>query len=298
MQYLSQLHLPQLHLSQLHLPQLQLSQAHFQILETCPRKFQYFFLDSLAMPQTSTVLEKQELGSQFHQLMQQRALGLEIQPLLDHHPKLQEWLLRFQDAPPPFISGLHHNEYPCTLTLENFTLIAVFDLLIQGDNQAQVVDWKTYRRPHREQLLKQHWQTRLYLYLVVEVLGFTPDQVSMLYWFAESNPERSSRGKTDNWLSIPYSASMHQETQQTLAQMLSALGGWMQDFVAAHPNVSPNVLPNVSQNFPQVPLSAQKCWSSQHSCPFLNRCYPPQDSSPTALDNLMDLAAIAELPLD
>ncbi len=269
-----------------HLPLLQLSQAHLQILETCPRKFQYFFLDSLAMPQNSAVLEKQELGSRFHQLMQQRALGLEIQPLLDHHPKLQEWFLRFQDAPPPLMVGIRQNEYPCTLTLENFTLIAVFDLLIQGDNEVQVVDWKTYRRPHRAQLLKEHWQTRLYLFLVAEALGYAPDQISMLYWFAESSSERSTRGGTENWLSIPYSASMHQQTSKTLVQLLSSLGGWMQDFVVGH------------QNFPQVPLSAQKCWSSQHVCPFVNHCYSARDSLPTPLESLIDLEAIAEISLD
>jgi hypothetical protein len=268
------------------LPLLQLSQAHLQILETCPRKFQHFFLDSLAMPQSSAVLEKQELGSQFHQLMQQRALGLKIQPLLDHHPKLQEWFQRFQNAPPPLMEGLRHHEYPCTLTLENFTLIAVFDLLIQGEHKAQIVDWKTYRRPHQVQLLKQHWQTRLYLFLVAEVFGYAPDQVSMVYWFAESSSERFSSEGGKSWLSIPYSAAMHQQTQQTLTQLLSSLRGWMEEFVTG------------CQNFPQVPLTAQKCWSSQHSCTFVNHCHHTLDNSPSALESFTDLEAIAEIPLE
>jgi hypothetical protein len=265
------------------LPPIHLSQAHLQILETCPRKFQYFFLESLMMPQPSDVLEKQELGSQFHQLMQQHALGLEIQPFLDNHPKLQEWFCHFQEAPPPSIAGLRQNEYPCTLTMENSTLTAVFDLLIQGTDEAQVVDWKTYRRPHRSQLLEQHWQTKLYLFLASEVLGYPPDRVSMLYWFAESSPKHSTSGGAKNWLSISYSASMHRQTRATLDQLLTSLDGWMKDFVAGR------------QDFPKVPLTAQKCRSSQYSCPFLNYCYPDLDNAPPTLENLMDLEAIAEV---
>jgi PD-(D/E)XK nuclease superfamily len=267
------------------LPPIQLSQAHLQMLETCPRKFQYFFLDSLMMPQPSNVLEKQELGSQFHQLMQQRALGLEIQPLLDNHPKLQEWFGRVQDAPPPSIAGLRQHEYPCTLTMENSALTAVFDLLIQGTDEAQVVDWKTYRRPHRSQLLEQHWQTRLYLFLVSEVLGYAPDRVSMLYWFAESSPNSTSEG-AQSWLSIPYSASKHNQTRATLDQLLTSLDRWMKDFVTGR------------QDFPKVPLTAQKCRSGQYSCPFLNYCYPALDNAPSTLESLTDLGAIAEIPFN
>jgi hypothetical protein len=268
------------------LPPIHLSQAHLQILETCPRKFQYFFLESLMMPQPSDVLEKQELGSQFHQLMQQHALGLEIQPFLDNHPKLQEWFCHFQEAPPPSIAGLRQNEYPCTLTMENSTLTAVFDLLIQGTDEAQVVDWKTYRRPHRSQLLEQHWQTKLYLFLASEVLGYPPDRVSMLYWFAEPSPKHSTSGGAKNWLSISYSASMHRQTRATLDKLLTSLDGWMKDFVAGR------------QDFPKVPLTAQKCRSSQYSCPFLNYCYPALDNAPPTLENLMDLEAIAEIPFN
>jgi hypothetical protein len=266
------------------LPFLQLSQSHLQVLETCPRKFQYFFLDSLMMPQSTNVLEKQELGSQFHQLMQQRALGLEIQPLLDNHPKLQEWFSHFQSASLPLIAGSHQHEYPCVLTLENFSLIAVFDLLIQGASKAQVVDWKTYRRPHQAQLLQQHWQTRLYLFLVSEVLGYAPDCISMLYWFAESSLEDSTSG--DAWLSIPYSAAMHQQTRTTLEQLLTSLAGWMQDFVVGH------------QDFPKVPFTAQTCGSGQYSCPFINYCYPVFSGSAPAVESLTDLEAIAEIPLN
>jgi PD-(D/E)XK nuclease superfamily len=269
------------------LPFLQLSQGHLQILETCPRKFQSVFLDTLTLPQPSLGSENQALGKQFHQLMQQRELGLEIQPLLDDSPQLQRWFQQFQDSPPPLITGeFRQSEYPCTLALEGFTLTAVFDLLIQDGDRAQIADWKTYRRPLRAQLIEQHWQTRLYLFMATEVLGYAPDCISMVYWFAEPTPE--DRNPTQNWLSIPYSESMHQQTQQTLQKQLASLHRWMQDFTTSH------------QNFPQVPLNAQKCWSKTQCCPFVAHCHRTPDRTHAdliELEDLTDLAAITEISI-
>jgi PD-(D/E)XK nuclease superfamily len=269
------------------LPFLQLSQGHLQILETCPRKFQAAFLDSLTLPQPSLAPEKQELGKQFHQLMQQRELGLEIQPLLDNSPKLQRWFQQFQNSPPPLMAGqFRQSEYPCTFALEGFTLTAVFDLLIQDGDRAQITDWKTYRRPLRAQTLQQHWQTRLYLFMAAEVLGYAPDCISMVYWFAESTPQHSSLSQ--NWLSIPYSESMHQQTQAALTQLLVPLRQWMQDFTAHQ------------QSFPKVLLSAQKCWSKAQCCPFVIHCNrtPEGATDLTEREDLTNLAAIAEVSLD
>jgi PD-(D/E)XK nuclease superfamily len=267
------------------LPFFQLSQGHLQILETCPRKFQSVFLDNLTFPQPSLASEKQALGKQFHQLMQQRELGLEIQPLLDDSPKLQGWFQHFQDSPPPLITGqFRQSEYQCTLALEGFTLTAVFDLLIQDGDRAQIADWKTYRRPLRAQLIEQHWQTRLYLFMVAEVLGYAPDRISMVYWFAESTPQ--DRNASQNCLSIRYSKAMHQQTQETLTKLLASLRGWMQDFTTNH------------QSFPQVALSAQKCWSNQQCCPFVTHCHRTPDSAQTELEDLTNLAAIAEVSIE
>ncbi len=266
------------------LPFLQLSQGHLQILETCPRKFQSIFLDNLTLPQPSLASEKQELGKQFHQLMQQQALGLEIQPLLDDSPKLQGWFQHFQDSPPLLMTGeFRQSEYQCTLPLEGFTLTAVFDLLIQSGDRAQIVDWKTYRRPLRTQAIQQHWQTRLYLFMAAEVLGYATDRISMMYWFAESTPEDSKPAQ--NWLSIPYSESMHQQTRETLEKLLVSLRSWMQDFTTKH------------QSFPQVALSAQKCWSKTQCCPFVTHCHRTPDSA-TDLEDLTNLGVIAEVSLD
>ncbi len=240
------------------------------------------------LPQPSLASEKQELGTQFHQLMQQRELGLDIQPLLDDNPKLQEWLQAFQDAPPPLMTGqLRQSEYQCTLELEGFTLIAVYDLLLQDASKAQIVDWKTYPRPPRAQLLQQHWQTQLYLFIATEVLGYAPDRVSMLYWFAESAPENAANPNRENWLSIAYSEALHQQTRETLKKLLTHLRRWSEEFVKYH------------RDFPQVPLSDPKCGSKTQPCTFANACERSSDRGDTAaLSDLTNLAAIAEVPLE
>jgi hypothetical protein len=262
-------------------PLFQLSQTHLQVLSTCPRKFQSLFLDRLALPQISTRSEQQELGVQFHQLMQQRELGLEIQTLLADNPQLQKWFHHFQDFPPPIIEGTRQSEHPCTLAFQDFILVAIYDLLIQGPEQAQIIDWKTYRRPPYAQMLQQHWQTRLYPFLLAETSRYQPEQISMIYWFAESSASKTAQG---HWINLPYSAQLHQQTQQDLTNLLKPLQQWIQDLTQHN-------IP-----FPQVPLSAGHCESRNQQCPFISHCLRNGNAETVDLSTLMDMSAIAEVP--
>lgn len=105
----------------------------------------------------------------------------------------------------------------------NIFLYGRFDLLILGENEAQIIDWKTERQPRSAQTLQNDWQTRLYWAMVVEgsaALGhrYTPEQVSMTYWFARA-PEKS--------VTLRYSAQQHAKTwaelQATVEQLDSRL---------------------------------------------------------------------------
>ena len=56
----------------------QLSQSHLALLDYCPRKFQYVYLDNLTSPpplEEQTYLRR---GSQIHHLMQQQELQLPL----------------------------------------------------------------------------------------------------------------------------------------------------------------------------------------------------------------------------
>jgi PD-(D/E)XK nuclease superfamily len=256
---------------------LQLSQTHLQTLSTCPRKFQYSFLEQLALPKLDASSEQQQLGTQFHRLMQQHELNLDIQPLLQDNPKLQEWFQRFQQSPPPMVLGSRHSEHQRTLSFQNVTLTAIYDLLIQGQNQAQIIDWKTYRCPPNAQMLKDHWQTRLYLFILAETSDYLSEQLAITYWFAE--PSKSG----SHWIHFPYSHQLHQQTQADLERLLSSLQSWMQSFPQAQ--------------LSQAALSAGHCISQIQRCPFVNLCDRFPDDRP-ARPALTDISAIAELSLD
>jgi PD-(D/E)XK nuclease superfamily len=251
---------------------LQLSQAHLQTLEICLRKFQYLFLEPVALPRIESDSVQQQLGHQFHRLMQQHALGLDIQPMLVDNPLLQDWFQQFQQCPPPIVSGTHHSEHQRTLIFEGIALTAVYDLLIQNAAQAQILDWKTYRRPINPQQIQNSWQTRLYLFILTETSDYRPEQLSMTYWFAQANE--------DHTLDIPYSATLHQQTRADLLALLSPLQKWLE---------SPQV------PLPQTDFAAGHCISLNHRCPFV---FPCNRVDPLARPTLINLDKIAELSLD
>ncbi|MFM7324796.1 MAG: PD-(D/E)XK nuclease family protein, partial [Nodosilinea sp.] len=66
-----------------------LTQTHLELLDRCPRRLQYTYLDQLTAPVDPTVLERQEWGKQVHRVLQQYQLGLPPQPLLDQQPDLK-----------------------------------------------------------------------------------------------------------------------------------------------------------------------------------------------------------------
>jgi PD-(D/E)XK nuclease superfamily len=253
---------------------LQLSQAHLQTLSICPRKFQYSVLEQLGLPKLEIESEQQQLGIQFHQLMQQRELGLNIQVLLEDNPQLGLWFEQFQQSPPPMVSGLHQSEHQRILPWLGVTLIAVYDLLIQGSEEAQIIDWKTTCRPPHARLLESHWQTRLYPFILVETSGYRPEQVSMTYWFAGAS-------ETGHTIHFPYSTALHQQTRADLEGLLAPLQSWIQG--------APQV------QLPQVSESAGHCVSQTQRCAFVRPCGRYPDDGSAHQPALTDLGAIEEL---
>jgi hypothetical protein len=173
------------------------------------------------------------LGANFHLLMQQKELGLDVLDLASSEAKLQSWLTAFDHQPPQMIDGDRLCEHRRTLevTLEStlgmslhhsenqnfgqgyFVLTAIYDFLILGDRQAQILDWKTHQVAIAEDKLKNNWQTRLYLYLLAQTTNYAPEQLSMTYWFAN----------TAESVIIPYSQAEHDLTEKRLWQILTEI---------------------------------------------------------------------------
>lgn len=267
----------------IHQPIWQLSQGHLNLLESCPRKFQHRYLDRLDTSVGIDAHPHQQLGSQFHQLMQQQSLGLPIEPLLETDDRLQAWFEAFLQHPPQMIEGEQESEHQRLYWQDGFVLVAIYDLLIQNPHQAQIVDWKTYPLPKQAERLRTHWQTQLYLYVLAETSEYQPDQLSMTYWFAEASAQ--SDGKA-NFLTFPYSDAQHHKNQQSLADLLAKLRQELTNY-------------ETGEAMPQVALNDGKCVSPKHQCEFAERCQRrlEEEAAMALQDALANIEAMPEIPL-
>jgi len=189
-------------------PGFQFNQSNLQDYVDCPRRFQLRSLLRLEWPALQTVpaLESErliKLGAAFHFLIRQHQSGLPIERLSVsiQSPELHQWWDNYLTAitPPEVLSplitsgSLNYPETSLSIPFSRFRLLAKFDLLVvQPSGQAVILDWKTSRvHPQRHWLLDR-LQTRVYPYLLVKAgelfntgQSFHPDQVEMIYWYAD-----------------------------------------------------------------------------------------------------------------
>jgi PD-(D/E)XK nuclease superfamily len=242
---------------------LHLSQGLLNLFEICPRKFQHLYLDQLSLPIVPDQQDRFDWGSRFHLLMQQRELGLletgeiaesgepelyrAIEAIVQAAPEL------FQSAPMTLRQSEHHR----TLEFEGYLLTVIYDLLIVNDQQAQILDWKTYPRPQNSRRLAQNWQTRLYPFVLAETSDYLPEQISMTYWFVQANQPGQTKpmAQPQSWR-IAYTEKLHQQTLQDLAYLLRQLTHSLERYQTA------------AEPFPQVSLSSREC----DTCAFALRC--------------------------
>lgn len=255
---------------------MQLSQAHLRTLQTCPRQYQYRYLDSLMLPEATQLTETtaQKRGRDFHRLMQQHFQGLDIHPILEAQPELQPWFAAFQTMPPPMIEGQREAEHVRSLGWQEFTLVGVYDYVIFGQGQAQILDWKTYARPPAPKTLSHHWQTRLYCYLLAATSSYLPSQIAMTYWFAQGE-------KGANFYTFSYSEAIHQQIHHTLEQCLNQLRQWLQAY-------------EQGQDLPQVPPAQMREYC--HECAFNERCQRRQPTSVLTIDAFLAVLKDLSVP--
>ncbi len=266
---------------------LRLSQGQLNLLDTCPRKFQHTYLEQLNTPSNPEHEEKQTLGSRFHLLMQQQEMGLPIQSFLQTETQLQSWMEAFANAAPEILTStsdehiFRESEHYRTLQVGNYLLTAIYDLIIADTYQAQILDWKTYPQPPAKTKLEKNWQTRLYLYILAETSDYSPEQISMTYWFVQSP------GKPKN-IKFNYDINQHQQTAKRLNQLLGKLSQWLEGY---------------QQNdlLPQIKLGSKAC----EFCQFAVKCdrLPPDQGNETknvegmTTSSLPSLEDIQEIPV-
>jgi hypothetical protein len=232
--------------------QLPLSQSYLQILQTCPRKFQYTYLEHLAPPWDAEQQERLQWGADFHRLMQQQAIGLPPKDanLRGDYPEelLQTYQALQRQAPQLFASqGWRATEYPLSWLWGGYRFTVIYDLLFIDGQQAEIIDWKTHQYPKTSQNLRAQWQTKLYLFGLAECSGWPPDQLRMTYWFVRGQPTS---------VTIAYSATWHGQIRKELGELLDELNGYWQRYTKE------------GVDFDQVAVSAGHC----QKCSFVHRC--------------------------
>ncbi|MBD2250015.1 PD-(D/E)XK nuclease family protein [Nostoc parmelioides] len=232
---------------------IRLSQGQLNLLETCPRKFQHTHLEQLNSPSDPDHTDKLTLGSRFHLLMQQQEMGLPIDSFLQADTQLQNWMSGFANAAPEILTPtdgqtFRESEHYRTLQFQDYLLTVIYDLLIADHQQAQILDWKTYPKPPDKRKLAQNWQTRLYMYVLAETSQYSPENISMTYWFVQS------QGKPQN-IQFTYSQNLHIQTAKKLDQLLGQLTKWLNNY-------------QQGTLFPQVPVNSKAC----DYCQFAKKC--------------------------
>ncbi|MEL7506955.1 MAG: PD-(D/E)XK nuclease family protein [Cyanobacteria bacterium J06554_1] len=255
------------------LPVISLSQAHLTLLESCPRRFQYIFNQSLAVPPKPAGQEAALWGSQFHLLMQQQFLGIPIDVMSTAHGDMTAKVeaLR-QQAPQLFHSGpderLRQSEHQRTLAFNGYLFTVIYDLLVLTDSSGLIVDWKTYLKPPLQQYLAQDWQTRLYLYVLAETSHLNPEQLTMAYWFVRHRNDRGEDLPPSDYR-FAYSLQQHDQTRAELLRLTDQLSALRQ-----------------SNAFPQTSV-LERCGR----CPFQIRCQRLDEPSlPLDLEDIEEIS--------
>lgn len=258
---------------------LHLSQSHLTLLGTCPRKFQHLFLDQLGFPIAQEQQERLNWGDRFHRLMQQRELGLPLQNLVPVDQPIQQSMEAFVQAAAQVFqedaNAVRQSEHRRTLQVQGHLLTVIYDLLILSEQQAQILDWKTYPRPFRSHELAQRWQTRLYPFVLAETSHYAPEQISMTYWFIQA----SDPTPKPEFYQFLYSSALHQQISQELAELLHQLTEWLQRYETGEP-------------LPQATEATGHC----ATCSFAMRCQR-MPTGQTPLLQLPDITEIEEIVL-
>ncbi len=186
----------------------QFSQASLSDYVDCPRRFQLRYVLEQEWPavESEPLIERErlaDLGRRFHRLVQQHIHGLPVEQLTRYassDPDLARWWSNYwrweaggwrldpsASGDASYILPSHRRaEVTLSIPFGSHRLIAKYDLLAIGHEQAVIVDWKTERkRPERASLLRR-LQTRVYRYVLAKSdATLNPESIVMVYWFAE-----------------------------------------------------------------------------------------------------------------
>jgi CRISPR/Cas system-associated exonuclease Cas4 (RecB family) len=181
----------------------QFSQSSLQDFDTCPRRFKLRYLDKLRWPAVESepveAAERlAELGQDFHRLVQQHLVGLDVETLdasLENAAaELQGWWQNYlAHRPAPLAESQIYPELALSTPLRGYRLLARFDVLAaQPDGTFAIIDWKTSEQKPAREVLEQRMQTHVYPYVLATAGAafnkgrpIKPAAIKMIYWYPQ-----------------------------------------------------------------------------------------------------------------
>jgi CRISPR/Cas system-associated exonuclease Cas4 (RecB family) len=210
----------------------QISSDAFKSWSRCKRQFFYKYVKKMQWPAD---IQHFRLGKDVHKLMDYQARGLDCALLLDNAPMdvSVSWqkLLNHPTAHLPVLANEWAFHVPIT-ALDGYTdwLTGRIDRVARKEGEVWVIDWKTGTGVPRNP--EMDWQTRLYLYALVEVAQTQSAEDLGLNWSGPLQPEQVKfvyvEVKADNHtpvreVTLAYNANKHEATRQTLQAIVSAM---------------------------------------------------------------------------
>ncbi|MBI9046411.1 MAG: PD-(D/E)XK nuclease family protein [Anaerolineaceae bacterium] len=176
------------------------NQSNLQDFVDCQKRFQLKYISKIQWPAPVSFPElefeqQMERGKQFHQLIQQYFLGIPQENLVSQlkDPLLIKWWQSFSKYLVTLnIPAQTIVEQTFFFKLDNFNLVAKYDLLGISQNEAIIFEWKTSNKLPDIQNLKYRIQTRFYpMSLVLAsnkhilIPSLKPKNIKMFYWYPE-----------------------------------------------------------------------------------------------------------------
>ncbi len=184
--------------------------THIQTYQTCPRRYHYVYEQRFApshhvdglfgqlVHQTIEHLHRQALAGPSHLLDEERvrkifdALSRRLQhtsarPLATgEEERARRQVLNYYQQNQQVLSAIHAAEFPVQIDRDAYVLRGKIDLLVNGKQGLEVIDFKTQPRPTEDAayLASYRQQIQLYAYALPRHLGQSPRRL-WLYWTAE-----------------------------------------------------------------------------------------------------------------
>lgn len=205
------------------------SQHSLNTYARCKRRFylRYIAQQPWPVPESDDLADYEAhlaRGRIFHQWVARALLGIDMEQIAgaSEDAQLRSWwraFRRFDRASLP--QALQEVELALVVPLGDYRLYARYDLLaLDEQGGGVIVDWKTLESVPPYHVLRDRWQTRVYLHVLAAagqvVSGgapLDPARLEMLYWFADH--EQS--------VTVPFSQAEQQRNARTLPALVNEI---------------------------------------------------------------------------